>query len=167
MYVTPERALKIGLILIVASAIIFGYSFFGLYNSVSSYHETEIAPSAIENMEINVTSGLLLNYAVSVHSGSSGKFVAWFTEPNGDKVLTSNFTNTGISKSMVAPVSGQWFFHLKNDENASTNVSIHLGQISFFLEAGLYGGITVLIVGIVMIAYFFNIQKRERIRSSP
>ena len=105
-------------------------------------------------------------YRDEITANSTGNFRAWFSEPSGNTVVESNFTGSGISKSIVAPVSGQWVFHVENLEKNSSALKIHLGQISYYLEAGLYFGITVLILGIVFILYFFNVQKRETIRKS-
>ncbi|EQB68721.1 MAG: hypothetical protein M1323_03925 [Candidatus Thermoplasmatota archaeon] len=164
MYLTPERAVKIGMILVVASILIMGYSAFGFYTSSSATKDTVIAGGSEKSMDINVTSGLLLTYTITANS--TGNFRAWFSEPSGNTVVESNFTGSGISKSIVAPVSGQWVFHVENLEKNSSALKIHLGQISYYLEAGLYFGITVLILGIVFILYFFNVQKRETIRKS-
>ena len=60
MYLTPERAVKIGMILVVASILILGYSAFGFYTSSSVIKDTVIAGGSEKSMDINVTSGLLL-----------------------------------------------------------------------------------------------------------
>lgn len=164
MYLTPERAVKIGLILIVISILLLGYSGFGLFSTTSATKNTAVAGKSEKTMAINVTSGLLLTYTVT--SNSSGNFRAWFSEPSGAVVMESNFTGSGISKSIVAPVSGLWAFHIENLGNNNSYLKIHLGQLSYFLEAGLYSGVTMLIVGLVFIFYFLNVQKRENIRRS-
>ena len=47
MYLTPERAVKIGMILVVASILILGYSAFGFYTSSSVIKDTVIAGGSV------------------------------------------------------------------------------------------------------------------------
>ncbi|MHB1439926.1 MAG: hypothetical protein ACYCSO_07125 [Cuniculiplasma sp.] len=166
MYLIPERAIKIGLVLTVVSVLLLGYSSIGIYSSMSSFENRDVAAQNENSTPINVTSGLLITYTVSIKTNQSNRFTAWLTEPSGVKVLESNFTSSGISKSMVAPITGKWIFHVKNDGNNSSQIRIHIGQTSFYLEAGLYGGITMLILGLVFLGYSFNVQRRETIRKS-
>ena len=123
MYLTPERAVKIGMILVVASILILGYSAFGFYTTASATKDIVIAGDSEKSMNINVTSGLLLTYTITVNS--TGNFRAWFSEPSGKTVVEANFTGSGISKSIVAPVSGQWVFHVENLEKHNRFI-IHL-----------------------------------------
>lgn len=164
MFIRPERALKIGMIVVIAAVIILGVSIYGIISSEISSQNYKVSAGGNENIQINVTQGVLLTYSIFINSNSTNNFRAWFTEPSGDIVLESNFTGSGISNSVVAPVGGQWVFHLENMGKNSSNLRIHLGQLSIILEAGLYSGITALVVGLVFIGYFFNMERRERIR---
>lgn len=164
MFIRPERALKIGLIIVIIAVIILGVSIYGVISSEISSQNYMVPAGRNESLHVNVTSGVLLTYTIFINSNSTNNFRAWFTEPSGNIILESNFTGSGISKSVVAPVGGQWVFHLENTGKNSSNIRIHLGQLSIIIEAGLYSGITALVVGIVFIGYFFNVTRRERIR---
>ncbi len=164
MFIRPERALKIGMIVVIAAVIILGVSIYGIISSEISSQNYKVSAGGNENIQVNVTQGVLLTYSIFINSNSTNNFRAWFTEPSGNIILESNFTGSGISNSVVAPVGGQWVFHLENMGKNSSNLRIHLGQLSIILEAGLYSGITALVVGLVFIGYFFNMERRERIR---
>lgn len=164
MFIRPERALKIGMIVVIAAVIILGVSIYGIISSEISSQNYKVPAGGNENIQVNVTQGVLLTYSIFINSNSTNNFRAWFTEPSGNIILESNFTGSGISNSVVAPVGGQWVFHLENMGKNSSNLRIHLGQLSIILEAGLYSGITALVVGLVFIGYFFNMERRERIR---
>jgi hypothetical protein len=166
MYIRPERALKIGMIVVIIAVVIIGISIYGTISSEISTQNYRVSAEGNEDIQVNVTQGILLTYSVFINSNFTNNFRAWFTEPSGNVVLESNFTGSGISKSLVAPTGGQWVFHLENLGNNSSDIGIHLGQLSLLLEAGLYAGITALVVGFVFIGYFFSMQRRERIRRS-
>ncbi len=164
MYLTPERALKIGMIIVVVSVIILGISVYGVVESEIQSHPYTVLGKNIQQIPVNVTAGALVTYSVVIKSNNTNQFTAWISEPSGNKLLESNFTGSGISESIVASVGGQWVLHVENKGTNSSVLQIHVGQITQAIEAGLYGGITALVVGLILIAYFFNMLKRQRVR---
>ncbi len=164
MYISSEKALKIGMVVVIAAVVVLGISVYGIISSETSGDYYTVHSGESKNVKVNVTQGILLTYTVLIKTNSTDTFRAWFSEPSGKSVLESNFTGAGISESIVAPEGGLWVFHMENLGKNSSYLRVHLGQLSLALEAALISGISALVVGLVLIGYFFSMQKRERIR---
>ncbi|MGP6239283.1 hypothetical protein ACNF40_02550 [Cuniculiplasma sp. SKW4] len=166
MFLRSENALKIGIILLVVSVVVFSVSIFGIYNTINSFTNQDSTNSSPLIFSINTSAGEPLSYTVEVRSNTSNNFTTYLKSPNGEKFLEANFTGSGVSKSMVATQSGEWHLYVLNRGNKSSSISVHLGTLPYYLEAGAYLGLTVLVIGIILLIYHFDMGRRERNRQS-
>ena len=78
--------------------------------------------------------------------------------------MAKNFTGSGISESMAATQSGEWVLSLHMNKGTNSDIQVHLGSMPYILEVGIYLGVTMLAIGVVLLLYHFNLERRERKR---
>ncbi len=166
MFLKGETALKIGIVMLIVSVVVFSVSIFGIYSTINSFSNETASHSGPLVFSINTSSGEPLSYTVEVKSNTSNNFTTFLTSPDGSRYLESNFTGSGVSKSMVASESGEWHLYIYNNGNRNSSVSVHLGTLPYYLEAGAYAGLTILVIGIVLVIYSFNMSRREKNRQA-
>ncbi len=166
MFLKGETALKMGIALLIVSIVVFSVSIFGIYSTINSFTDVKSRGPSPNIFSINASAGEPLSYTVDINTNTTNNFTTYLLSPGGQIYLESNFTGAGVSRSMVANQNGNWHLYVLNRGNQSSNISVHLGSLPFYLEAGAYAGLTILVVGIVLIIYSFDMARREKNRQA-
>ena len=164
MFISKENALRYGLVIFLASAVVIGVSIFGIYNTISSFESSNMVAGDTMQYHVNTSAGQPISYTIIVMNNQTSTFTAYLISPSGSHYMTENFTGGGISESMVAPQGGQWTLLLHMNNGTNSNVNVHIGSMPYILEAGIYLGITMLAIGVVLLLYHFNLERREKKR---
>ncbi len=161
MYLSSQNSLRLGLILILVSAIVMGVSIYGVYTSMNTYRDITMNQGSSSDFYINVSQGQSVSYTILVNNNITSTFTSTLISPTGGYYQEENFTGGGISESYAVPQGGQWHLAVHMNSGNSTNVSVHIGSLPFIDEAGVYSGITLLAIGIVFILFHYNMERRE------
>ena len=164
MFLSKENALRYGLVIFLASAVVIGVSIFGIYNTISSYESSSMVAGDTSHYSVNTSAGQSISYTIIVLNNQTSTFTAYLVSPSGAHYMTENFTGAGISESLVAPQGGQWTLLLHMDNGTNSGVKVHIGSMPYILEAGIYLGLTMLAIGVVLMLYHFNLERREKKR---
>ncbi|MCL4356786.1 MAG: hypothetical protein M1460_02845 [Candidatus Thermoplasmatota archaeon] len=164
MFLSKENALRYGLVIFLASAIVVGASIFGIYNTISSFESSNMVAGDTMQYYVNTSAGQSISYTILVQNNQTSTFTAYLISPSGNHYMTENFTGGGISESMVAPQGGQWILLLHMNNGTDSSVKVHIGSMPYILEAGIYLGLTMLAIGVVLLLYHFNLERREKKR---
>ena len=166
MFLKSETALKIGIVLLIVSVVVFSVSIFGIYSTINGFTHEDSTTSSPLVFSINTSAGEPLSYTVEIRSNTSNNFTTYLKSPDGQKFLEANFTGAGVSKSMVATENGEWHLYVVNHGDKNSSISVHLGTLPYYLEAGAYFGLAALVIGVILLIYSFDMGRRERNRQA-
>ncbi|AKA48397.1 hypothetical protein IX51_04045 [uncultured archaeon] len=124
-----RRLRQIGLIMIVASIVLFAVSVYLLSAGTSEYSVNSDPGKTVSFSKAGVSAGDDLTYKVSFHQNFD--LVASLISQNGTSysVITFNQLPTGTN-TILAPSSGNWTLQIANDGGYNVNISVVYDSIT-------------------------------------
>lgn len=124
-----RRLRRIGLVMIVASLVLFGVSALVLSHGTSEYSITVKPGSSSVLNKPGVSTGDDLTYKVSFYQNVN--VTANLMEPNGTVYSSLSFyTMPTGSNSLLASVSGNWTLQIVNNGGYAVNLSLSLDNLN-------------------------------------
>lgn len=170
-----RRIMKIGIVLIIASVVLFSISMVQFSLGTSNYKNLQIGPSStVKFYKNSVSAGGDLEYSlepVSVNytTATGYNLTSYLISPSGQVFANSTMAGNGVSHVIIPATSGNWtLVVINNNANSVANVSITYGQVDYFTIFTTVFGFVLLPSGIALVGlYYYSLReekKRDRFR---
>lgn len=158
---------RIGLILIVASVVLFSVSIALLMQATTTYSNVVVQPGQSSNFyKAGVSAGDDLHYSIQYNTSRNVNVSAYLLSPEGGHYGNISLSPSSYSAVVVAPYSGNWTLIITNHGNSIVNMTVRLGDVNYATTFAVVFGFALLPSGVVLIgisAYSAHIEKRKKI----
>lgn len=160
-----RRILKIGIILIIASLVLFSVAMVQFSLNTSNYNDIKINPgSSLTFHKNSVLAGDDLEYSVE-SSSSSYNISSYLLSPSGSHYANQSSVSHSVSEVIIPSTGGNWTLVIvNNDLSSPINVSITYGQVGYITIFTTVFGFVLLPSGIALIglhAYASHSEKKR------
>ena len=163
-----KRILRIGILILVVSVILFSYSIYSIESGVITHRNLELpfgSSQEISIVERNVSAGNDLQYSISSHNGSDLNVSAYMISPSGSHIGSLSIRNASTGSTIiVAGVAGNWTLVIVNNDPQIQFIDVTISNVGYLSLLGAVFGLVLLIVGIAVIGIHSYIRYMEKRR---